>query len=145
MLPPARIVQPKGEGLMYIDSSGRKTMTRRRPRVEKRTVSLPETHHILENILANSSVRKALLWMTRRDAEGKCFFTRLCENYENPEAGFWRRLKWSVPGWAIDLAIWKTGLNRETRPRAARTLFAQTRGLPALQSPGLAIRTPMRH
>ena len=97
---------------MYVDNSGRKMMTYHRPRVEKRTVSLPETHHILEDILAKPSVRKALLWMTRRDPEGKCFFIRLCENYENPQADFWRRLKWSLPNWAIDLAVWKTGVEQ---------------------------------
>ena len=99
---------------MYIDNSGRKVMTYHRPQVEKRTVSLPEAHHILEDILARPSVRKALLWMTRRDPEGKCFFIRLCENYKNPQADFWTRLKWSLPHWAIDLGLWKTGLNKET-------------------------------
>jgi radical SAM protein with 4Fe4S-binding SPASM domain len=89
-------------------------MTYHRPQVEKRTVSLPNAHHILEDILAKPSVRKALLWMTRRDSEGKCFFTRLCENYDNPQADFWTRLKWSLPHWAIDFGLWKTGLNPET-------------------------------
>lgn len=36
---------------MYIGNSGRKVMAHPRPQVEKRTVSLPETHHILEDIL----------------------------------------------------------------------------------------------
>jgi radical SAM protein with 4Fe4S-binding SPASM domain len=99
---------------MYIANSGRKIMTYRRPRVEKRTVSLPENHHFLEGMLAKPGVRKALLWMTRRDGEGKCFFMRLCENYENPQADFWTRLKWRLPNWAIDLGLWKTGLSKET-------------------------------
>jgi hypothetical protein len=89
-------------------------MTHHRPQVEKRRVGLPEAHHILEGILARPSVRKALPWMTRQDPEGKCFFTRLCENYENPQASFWTGPRWSLPNGAIDLGLWKTGLNKET-------------------------------
>ena len=99
---------------MYVDNSGRKVTTYHRPQVEKKTVSLPNAHHVLEDILAKPSVRKALLWMTRRDSEGKCLFMRLCENYDNPQADFWTRLKWSLPHWAIDFGLWKSGLNPET-------------------------------
>jgi radical SAM protein with 4Fe4S-binding SPASM domain len=98
---------------MYVGNSARRVMTYQRPQVEKRTASLPQSHHILEDILSNSRVRKVLRWMTRRDREGKCFFMRLCENYDNPAADFWTGLKWAVPNWAIDLGIWKAGLDRE--------------------------------
>ena len=62
-------------------------MTHHRPQVEKRTVGLPEAHH-LEGHPCKTQCSEALLWMTRQDPEGKCFFTRLCENYENPQADF---------------------------------------------------------
>ncbi len=99
---------------MYIDSSGRTVLTYRRPQVEKRTAGVRESHHVLEDILAKPSVRKALLWMTRRDSEGKWFFIRLCENYDNPDLDSWTRLKWTVPEWAIDFGLRKAGLDRET-------------------------------
>lgn len=99
---------------MYVDSSHRRVMTYQRPQVNKRTASLPGSHHILEDILSNRSVRKALLWMTRPDSDGKCFFMRWCENYDNPQAEFWTRLKWALPNWVIDLGLWKTKLDKET-------------------------------
>ena len=99
---------------MYLKSSDRRVMTYRRPQVQKRTVGLPRSHHLLEDILSNLAVRAVLGWMTQRDPDGKCFFMRLCENYDNPKADFWTRMKWQLPNWAIDLGIWKAGLNRGT-------------------------------
>jgi radical SAM protein with 4Fe4S-binding SPASM domain len=99
---------------MYVDNSNRRVMTYQRPRVAKCTASPPESHHILEDILSKPIIRKAFLWMTRLDPDGKCFFIRLCENYDNPQANFWARLKWSLPNWAIDLGLWKAGLDKET-------------------------------
>jgi radical SAM protein with 4Fe4S-binding SPASM domain len=52
--------------------------------------------------------------MARRDSDGKCFFMRLCENYDNPRSGFWQRLTWSVPNGLIDLTLWKTKLDKQT-------------------------------
>jgi hypothetical protein len=78
-------------------------MTHTRPQVGRITAPLPESHHILEDILADSVTRKVLAWMTRRDSEGKCFFMCLCENYDNPKADLWKRLRWSVPNRIIDL------------------------------------------
>ncbi len=98
---------------MYVGSSSRRVMTYQRPQVKKRTASLPQSHHILEDILASGSARRVLRWMARRDAEGKCIFMRLCENYDNPALSFWTRLKWSVPDGLIDLGLWKAGLDRE--------------------------------
>ncbi len=98
---------------MYLGSSNRRVMTYQRPQVEKRTASLPQSHHILEDILANGSVRAVLRWLTRPDAQGKCFFMRLCENYDNPTLDFWARWKWFVPNGLIDLGLWKAGLDRE--------------------------------
>ena len=89
-------------------------MTHPRPPVERLTAPLPQSHHILEDILASPLTHKALAWMTRRDPDGKCFFMRLCENYDNPHANFWRRLKWSVPNRIIDLGLWKAKLDKET-------------------------------
>jgi len=99
---------------MYVDNSNRRVMTYQRSRVTKRTASLPQSHHILEDILSKPTVRKAFLWMTRPEPDGKCFFMRLCENYDNSQADFWTRLKWSLPNWAIDLGLWKAGLDKET-------------------------------
>ncbi len=89
-------------------------MTHPRPQVGRLTAPLPQSHHILEDILAHPVTRQALAWMTRRDRDGKCFFMRLCENYDNPQVNFWNRLKWSVPGGIIDLALWKAHLEKET-------------------------------
>jgi radical SAM protein with 4Fe4S-binding SPASM domain len=89
-------------------------MTHPRPQIRRITASLPGTHHILEDILSKPVVRKAFRWMTRRDADGKCFFMRLCENYDNPQADFWQRMKWSLPNWVIDLGLRKAHLDKET-------------------------------
>lgn len=99
---------------MYLGTSSSRVTTHTRPQVECITAPLPQSHHILEDILASSVTRKVFAWMTRRDPDGKCFFMRLCENYDNPQADFWQRLKWSVPNRIIDLALWKTKLEKET-------------------------------
>ena len=99
---------------MYLGTSSSRVMTHARPQVGRITAPLPQSHHILEDILADSVTRKALAWMTRRDSDGKCFFMRLCENYDNPNADFWKRLKWSVPNRIIDVALWKAKLEKET-------------------------------
>ncbi len=99
---------------MYVDSSNRRVMAHQRPQVSKRTASLPQAQHTLEDVLSNSSVRKVLRWVTRRDAAGKCFFMRLCEDFDNPAVDFWTRLRWAAPNRTIDLALWKAGLNRES-------------------------------
>ncbi len=99
---------------MYLGTSSSRVMTHPRPQVGRLTAPLPESHHILEDILSNSLTRHTLAWMTRRDADGKCFFMRLCENYDNPQADFWNRLKWSLPEAIIDLALGKAHLGRET-------------------------------
>jgi radical SAM protein with 4Fe4S-binding SPASM domain len=89
-------------------------MTHTRPQTRRITAPLPQSHHILEDVLAHSVTRKVFAWMTRRDPDGKCFFMRLCENYDNPHADFWMRLKWSVPNRIIDLALWKAKLEKQT-------------------------------
>lgn len=99
---------------MYVDHTSQKVMTYQRPQAEKVTASLPQTHHALEDILSRPSVRRALDWMTRPDADGKCFLMRMCENYENPRADFWTRLRWSMPTFAINQALKKGGLSKET-------------------------------
>ena len=99
---------------MYVDNSNSRITTHQRPQTAKRTASLPRSHHLLEDILSRPSVRRAFRWMTSRDSDGKCFFMRLCENFDNPHADFWTRLKWSLPNWAIELGLWKAGLDKET-------------------------------
>jgi len=99
---------------MYVDGSSHKVMTHRRPQTAAVTSCLPRSHHVLEDILSKPSVRKALLWITKRDAEGKCFFMRLCENYDNPQADRATRWRWMIPNWAIGLGLRYTGLNKET-------------------------------
>jgi len=99
---------------MYLGSSKNRVMTHARPQTARVTAPLPQSHHILEDILAHSITRRVLAWMTRRDSDGKCFFMRLCENYDNPQADFWTRLKWSVPNRIIDLGLWKAKLEKQT-------------------------------
>src|SRR3972149_12140509 len=99
---------------MYVENSTRKVMTYDRPQVSKVTASLPNAHHALEDILAKPSVRKALLWMTKRGPEGKAFFEKLCENFDNPNLDKWTRWRWALPNWAIEAALKKGGLNKET-------------------------------
>ena len=99
---------------MYVGTSSRRIMTHARPQVGRLTAPLPNSRHMLEDWLSTPAVRKAFLWMTRRDPEGKCFFMRLCENYDNPQADFWQRLKWSVPNWIINLGLRKARLDKET-------------------------------
>lgn len=99
---------------MYLGTSSRKVRTHPRPQVERLTASLPGSHHVLEDILSRPVVRKAFLWMTRRAPDGKCFFMRLCENYDNPDADFWERLKWTLPNWVIGLGLRRAKLDKET-------------------------------
>jgi len=99
---------------MYVENSTRRVATHQRPLVAKLTASLPRSHHILEDILAKPSVRKALLWITRRGPGGKCLFERICENYDRPQADLWSRLKWSVPTWAIHLGLRAAHLDPQT-------------------------------
>jgi len=99
---------------MYLGTSSSRVTTHTRPQVRRITAPLPQSHHILEDIFADSVTRKVFAWMTRRDPDGKCFFMRLCENYDNPNADFWKRLKWSVPNRIIDLALWKAKLEKQT-------------------------------
>jgi len=129
---------------MHKDNIGPKVMTHSRPQVEKRTVGAPGARHILEDILRKPSVRKALLWMTKRDLDGKCFFIRLCENYDNPQADFRTRLKWRFPNWAINFGLRSTGLDKETMKRQlfhhpptvkALTLTAKSVGTYGLTAP----------
>jgi radical SAM protein with 4Fe4S-binding SPASM domain len=98
---------------MYLGTSARRVMTHLRPQVGRITAPLPGSHHVLEDILSNPVVRRAFLWMTQRDPDGKCFFMRLCENYDNPNADFWKRLKWTLPNWVVDLGLRKAKLDRE--------------------------------
>lgn len=90
---------------MFVGNSTRRVMTHRRPQVQKLTASLPPSHHVLEDILSKPSVRRTLLWMTRRGADGKCLFERLCENYDRPQPGLPTRLKWALPSWIINLGL----------------------------------------
>jgi radical SAM protein with 4Fe4S-binding SPASM domain len=99
---------------MYVGNSNRKVMTYQRPQVSKASASLPKSHHILEDILSKPSVRKALLWMTKRNSDGKCLFERLCENYDNPDADLGTRLKWALPNWVINFGLKKARLDRQT-------------------------------
>jgi radical SAM protein with 4Fe4S-binding SPASM domain len=99
---------------MYLGTSSRRIRTHVRPQVGRLTASLPGSHHVLEDILSKPVVRRAFLWMTRRDPDGKCFFMRLCENYDNPDPDFWKRLKWTLPNWVIDLGLRRAKLDKET-------------------------------
>ena len=99
---------------MYLGASNRTVKTHARPQIGRLTASLPACHHVLEDILSKPVVRKAFLWMTRRDSEGKCLFMRLCENYDNPDADFWKRLKWTLPNGVIDLGLREAKLDKET-------------------------------
>ncbi len=99
---------------MYIGTSARKVMTYQRPQADKVTTSLPRVNHALEDILSKPSVRKALLWMTKPDSEGKCFLQKLCENYDNPDVDRGTRWRWALPNWLIDLGLKKAGLDKET-------------------------------
>ncbi|HZO99451.1 MAG TPA: radical SAM protein [Terriglobia bacterium] len=98
---------------MYIDGSARKVMTYQRPQAPKVTASLPNSHHVLEDVLSKPSVRKAMLWMTRRGEDGKAMFEKLCEYYDNPRIDTWTRLRWALPHRLIDLGMKKAGLDKE--------------------------------
>lgn len=124
---------------MYVDQNTRRVMTYHRPQVSKVTASLPQTHHVLEDILCKPSVRKTLLWMTKRGRDGKCFFEKLCESYENPNADLWARLRWALPHSAINLGIKKAGLDKETMKKQ---LFHHT---PTVRSLTLTARSIGTH
>ncbi len=98
---------------MYSDDSTQRVRTHRRPQGSRVTIGLPKTHHVLEDILSRPIVRKALLWMTRRGSDGKTFFEKLCENYDNPHLDAWTRWCWALPNWAIDFGLAKAGLDKE--------------------------------
>ena len=56
---------------MYLGTSSSRVMTHSRPQVGRITAPLPDSHHILEDILADPVTRKVLAWMTRRDSDAK--------------------------------------------------------------------------
>jgi len=99
---------------MYLGTSNHRVMTHRRPQTERLTALLPESHHILEDLLSNSLVRKTFRWMTRQGSDGKCFFIRLCENYDRPQEDLWERIKWTLPNWLINLGLRRAHLDKET-------------------------------
>lgn len=89
---------------MYVQNSTRKIQTFRRPQVGKRTAGLPNPHHVLEDILQNRHVRKLLRWITIPGRDGKCFFERLCENYDRD---------WWLATKIIDLGLKRAKLDKE--------------------------------
>lgn len=74
-------------------------------------------HHVLEDILARSSVRRILDYMTRTDSSGKCFFERVCEHYNNPGFPAHERIKWYFPELLIDYALRRAKLDKELMTR----------------------------
>jgi radical SAM protein with 4Fe4S-binding SPASM domain len=70
-------------------------------------------HHVLEDVLAHSLVRKLLGRVAARKGSAPSFFERLCQNYNNPALRGWDRWKWRVPERAIDFALRRAGLDRE--------------------------------
>jgi len=98
---------------MYLRNSNHRVMTHKRPTVKKVTGS-QASHDALEDKLSRPLVRKALRWMTHRQADGKCFFEKVCENYDQPSADFATRLRWSLPNLVINLALKKAKLNKQT-------------------------------
>ncbi len=89
---------------MYVNESQRRVWTFRRPQLPRQTAALPDPHHFLEDLLSHPLTRKALAWMTVPGADGKCFFERLCENYDR---------KWPLATWLIDLWLKRAGLDKE--------------------------------
>ena len=81
---------------MYLGKTTTKQSTYTRPQVQKVTAPLPQSGHVLEGIISKPSVRRALLWMTKRDSSGECFFEKLCRNYDNAEGDLLHRLRWAV-------------------------------------------------
>jgi len=90
---------------MYVDVSSRRIKTYQRPRVPKLTVQPPRPRHILEDLLSHSLTRKILGWITDPGKDDKCFFERLCENYDRD---------WRLATWLID-TFWvkRAGLDKE--------------------------------
>ncbi|MCE5306981.1 MAG: radical SAM protein [Acidobacteriales bacterium] len=64
--------------------------------------------------MSNPRVHSVLKWMTRRGPDGKCFFERLCENYENPALTGWEKRFWALPSLAISAGLKKARLDKET-------------------------------
>lgn len=129
---------------MYLKNSQQKVMTYSRPQARKATAALPQSHHRLEDILSKPSVRKILLWMTRRGPDGKCLFEKICENYENPDRDFGSRWRWALPSLAINLGLKKARLDKETMKKRlfhhpptvkALTLTAKSIGVHGLTVP----------
>lgn len=102
---------------MYVQNSTRRIRTFVRPQVSKITAPLPNPHHILEDILQASSVRRLLHWMTIPGQDGKCLFERLCENYDNPNLPWPERWKWALATAIVNLGIQKAGWNKELMKR----------------------------
>ncbi|MFQ5927036.1 MAG: radical SAM protein [Terriglobia bacterium] len=99
---------------MYVGTSKQKVTTYQRPQASKVTAALPNTHHVMEDILSKPSVRKVMLWMTRPDRNGRCFLQKLCENYDNPNLSTGERWRWALPHWAINQALKRAGISKET-------------------------------
>jgi len=90
---------------MYVDNSSRRIKTYQRPQVPKLTVRPPRPRHVLEGVLSHPVTRKVLGWITVPGDDGKCFFERLCENYDRD---------WRLATWLIDnFWIKRAGLDKE--------------------------------
>ncbi len=74
----------------------------------------PNARHFLEALLARTWVRRFLGWLSAGDGSSQCRFERISENYNNPSLRGWDRLKWFLPQLAIDLALKKAKLNKQT-------------------------------
>lgn len=90
---------------MYVGNSSRRIKTYQRPQAAKQTTAPPNPHHLLEDVLGHPIMRRVLGWITVPGKDGKCFFERLCENYDR---------EWRLATWLID-KIWvhRKGLDKE--------------------------------
>lgn len=98
---------------MYVQNSTRKVRTFQRPQVLKITAAVTEPNHLLEDLLSRRSVRKLLGWMTALEPGGRCFFERLCENYDRNDQPGLERLKWALWTRLINLGLRWARLDRE--------------------------------
>lgn len=67
---------------------------------QRRTVDM-DYHHPLEDVLATRVMQRLLGWISRRRKSGQTVIEEIITSYANPQAPFWRRLKY----WPFHLFI----------------------------------------
>ena len=83
-------------------------------RNDNRVGSQAVARHVMEDILAHPLTRRCLGWLAVTDDDGRSRFERISETYDRSNVPSKERLKWALPHLHNDLALTRSGANKET-------------------------------